>query len=340
MPRLAVIGGSGLLGSHLIAALEREGWSASSIDRVPFPKNAPRPPGFWELCGDALDTAKLAETLKGADAVWIKAAKLAGDRHDDDALPAYKRINVALPQKVMEMAGKMGIPRIYLDSSDAVFLDTWTEGNHLPDSPPCPKDHYGRTKAEAESLLKEWAMASDDRSGQIVRYSRVRAFESGGVLALWCAQASLGLPLRLFGDGSRAGCAIHLDDCVRGSVAALSLAPRFATYNLTLPPITLSDLSSIVAQLLGETGVSYDDDPSDPTDPQIHAMDPGDSWKRLGIVPRVSYDQMVEETAAFVKERLEGEIPPWVRPFKNLPGIQALIRISLIAASRKRGIPL
>lgn len=210
LSRLAVIGGSGLLGSNLVAALE--GWTATSLDIAPFPPGLRRPAGFVEVVGDAFDDAALASALDGGDAVWIKAAKLAGDRHDDNALPAYRRLNVELVARVLAAADEAGIKRAFLDSSDAVFLESWEPGRHLPDSPPCPKDHYGRTKAEAEGLLRAWVMGGEGRSGQIFRYSRVRQAESGGVLALWCAQAALGLPIKVFGDGTRAGCFIHLAD--------------------------------------------------------------------------------------------------------------------------------
>ncbi|MCH7494305.1 NAD(P)-dependent oxidoreductase [bacterium] len=338
-PRLAVIGGSGLLGSHLVAALD--GWTATSLDPVPFPSGLARPEGFLEVVGDAFDESALASALEGAEAVWIKAAKLAGDRHDDSALPAYRRQNVDLVATVLAAAGKAGIRRAFLDSSDAVFLESWRPGRHLPYSPPCPKDHYGRTKAEAEALLREWALADNKRSGQIFRYSRVRDSASGGVLALWCAQAELGLPIKLFGDGTRAGCVIHLTDCVAANLAGLAQTPRFAIHNVTLPPVSLQELADLVAAEFGGVSTTHVPDTfSHPDDPRVHAMDAGDTWDRLGVSPQRTVAEMVAEAATATRGRLDSLLPAWLRPFRRAPVIAGLVRISLVAALRRRGVPL
>lgn len=316
------------------------GWTATSLDLIPFPEEAPRPEGFREIVGDALDAKTLDDLLDGADAVWIKAAKLAGDRLDDDALPEYRRLNVDLPALALERADAAGVRRALLDSSDAVFLESWEPGRHLPDSPPCPVDHYGRTKAEAEALLRKWSDAGEGRSAQVLRYTRVRWRESGGVLALWCAAAVLGVPLKIFGPGARSGCFVHVDDATRAARRALDLTPGWAVYNLTNPPVSLDELAAaVLARHGGGTTVaaSY---PGHHTDPLVHAMDAGDSWERLGVTPAVSFEDMVEITYGHVRESVEQATPAILRPLRSVPLLGALVRMATASALRRRGVPL
>ena len=74
MQNITIIGGSGLLGRNLIKNLHK--WNVTNLDKKPLHKSYQNE-NYQEILGDANDEKILETALKNADAVWIKAAKLA-----------------------------------------------------------------------------------------------------------------------------------------------------------------------------------------------------------------------------------------------------------------------
>ena len=91
MQNITIIGGSGLLGRNLIKNLHK--WNVTNLDKKPLHKSYQNE-NYQEILGDANDEKILETALKNADAVWIKAAKLANERHLDSAKDEYRKINI------------------------------------------------------------------------------------------------------------------------------------------------------------------------------------------------------------------------------------------------------
>tara|TARA_Y100000994_G_scaffold249632_1_gene262942 strand:+ start:2796 stop:3815 length:1020 start_codon:yes stop_codon:yes gene_type:complete len=339
LQNITIIGGSGLLGRNLIKNLHK--WNVTNLDKQPLNKDYQNK-NYQEILGDASDEAILDQALKDADVVWIKAAKLANERHLDSAKDEYRKINTDLPKKILKKCTELNIKRIFFDSSDAVFLNTWEKNKHLPFSEHSPKDYYGKSKSEAEQAIKKWACEHKERSVQVFRYTRVASKGSLRLLSLWCIQNQLNIPLKVFGDGKRSGCMIHIEDCINANLKALQLQPNFDVYNLTLHPITLSELAKKVIMLKNKNGkFTYVKDTfSHPTDPMIHAMDPGKTWEKLSYKPRKTLNDIITEAHIFVEKELEKKIPTILKGISSLNIIKKIIRILIIKNLKKQGIEI
>ncbi len=337
MQNITIIGGSGFLGKNLIKNLND--WNVTNIDKKPL-KSKFRNKNYKEILGNANDDKLLEKSLEDAHAVWIKAAKLAGERHRESAKKDYQKTNVNLPKKILKKCEKLGIKKIFFDSSDAVFLESWTKNKHLPDSKQCPKDFYGHSKTETEKILKKWAEKDKKRSVQIFRYTRVGHEGSLRLLCLWCIQNQLDLPVKIFGDGERAGCMIHIDDCINANLRGLKLKPNFDIYNLTLNPITLNNLSKIVIKNKNNKFIHVKDTFSHSTDPMIHAMDVGETWKKLSYKPKRTIEDIVSETHEFIEKELSKNIPKPLKKLRSLKPIKKIIRMLVINSIKKQGIDI
>lgn len=157
--RIAVIGGSGFIGTHLVRALLGAGHAVRIVDKTmgaAFPQHT--------TLADVRDRAALEQALQGCDVIVNLAAE-----HRDDVEPAslYFDVNVTGAQHVVYAAAALGIARIVFLSTVAVY------GLDRPDAdesaPLAPFNAYGRSKAQAEAVYRAWADAASDRALLLVR---------------------------------------------------------------------------------------------------------------------------------------------------------------------------
>ncbi len=160
MSRIAIIGGSGFVGTRLVELLTRDGkHRLRNIDKQPSSFH----PEITEIA-NVLDKDALVPLLKGADAVVLLAAE-----HRDDVSPVslYYDVNVQGMKNVLSAMEESGVRQLVFTSSVAVYgLD-----KPLPDEnyPPDPFNHYGKSKWQAEQVLQEWYAAHPDWNIHILR---------------------------------------------------------------------------------------------------------------------------------------------------------------------------
>lgn len=146
MKCLAVIGGSGFIGTRLCEFLHQGGRAFRIIDKRDsdaFPEDT--------VIADVRHVESLTRALDGCDAIINLAAE-----HRDDVRPLslYDEVNVEGARNVCKAAETYGITRIVFTSSVAVY------GFAPPDTDEsgkiAPFNDYGRTKAEAEVVYRSW----------------------------------------------------------------------------------------------------------------------------------------------------------------------------------------
>ncbi|WP_420113883.1 NAD-dependent epimerase/dehydratase family protein [Pseudactinotalea sp.] len=160
--RVAVLGGSGFIGSHVIPALVEAGMSVVSYDL--YPPEHPLPDEVQDVRGDIRDAASLTRTLEGCDAVL----NLAAAHHDFGLTPAtFDSVNVDGARAVVASMVAAGVTNLCFYSSVAVY------GNAGPrpdeSSTPSPVNDYGRTKLEAEGVYRAWAAQQEGRRLLMIR---------------------------------------------------------------------------------------------------------------------------------------------------------------------------
>lgn len=131
---LALLGGTGFIGSHLANRLVRDGWRLRVLSRRrERSKHLILLPGLELLEGDPYDPRVLSRLLQGAEAL-VNLVGILNERGDDGS--GFQRAHVELTSRALDAARSAGIQR-YLHMSAL---------NASPEGP----SHYLRTKGEAE----------------------------------------------------------------------------------------------------------------------------------------------------------------------------------------------
>lgn len=145
--KIAIIGGSGFVGSRLISLLRTiPGAELRNIDKKPSVLH----PDITKMA-DILDVQRLTESLAGVEVVVLLAAE-----HRDDVTPTslYYKVNVEGMNNTLSAMENNGISRLIFTSSVAVY--GLNKDNPSEMHPIEPFNDYGRSKWQAECALQKW----------------------------------------------------------------------------------------------------------------------------------------------------------------------------------------
>lgn len=146
MDKICLIGASGFVGSRLIELLREEYPGMLNIDK----RESPLYPEITTIA-DIRERETLLPLMKGYDIVVLLAAE-----HRDDVSPAslYYDVNVEGTHNVLYAMDELGIKKIIFTSSVAVY--GLNKNNPNENTPVDPFNHYGKSKYQAEEVLREW----------------------------------------------------------------------------------------------------------------------------------------------------------------------------------------
>lgn len=241
-----ITGGSGFIGSNLCQSLASDGERFCIIDKRPspvFPQQA------VEM--DILDQERLTQVASGDIIVHLAA------EHRDDIRPRerYHQVNVEGTRNVCRVASLRGIDRIIFTSSVAVYgfadPDTGEEGQINP------FNDYGRTKFEAEEVLRAWqAEAPDRRSLVIVRPTVVFGPGNRGNVFNLLNQIASGRFI-MVGNGENRKSMAYVENVVAFIRHMSQTAPGIQIWNyIDKPDLSMNDLVAHVRQtVLNKKGV-------------------------------------------------------------------------------------
>jgi nucleoside-diphosphate-sugar epimerase len=144
---VAVTGAAGFIGRHMVARFEREGFDVRPIVRRDFESGA------------------MESLVRGVDVVIHAAAATRAP-----TVARLRASNVALTARVVEAARAGGVRRMLYVSSQAAAGPAPSLDQPIDErSIPAPIEAYGRSKLDAESLLR----AASDLEAVVVRPSSV-----------------------------------------------------------------------------------------------------------------------------------------------------------------------
>lgn len=154
-----LIGASGFVGTRLLETAIAD-FNIKNLDK----QQSHFYPEITQI-GDVRDQQALDQALVGFDTVVLLAAE-----HRDDVSPTslYYDVNVQGTRNVLAAMEKNGVKNIIFTSSVAVY----GLNKHNPDEnhPHDPFNHYGKSKWQAEEVLREWYnKAPTERSLTIIR---------------------------------------------------------------------------------------------------------------------------------------------------------------------------
>jgi nucleoside-diphosphate-sugar epimerase len=156
---IAVIGGSGFIGSRLVPRLLQAGHTVRIADLQPPDSHAEA----W-VEASVEEAGSLRGACDGCDVIVNLAAE-----HRDDVTPVsrYTDVNVQGAKNVCAVARELGIRHQVFASSVAIY--GFARGEPDESADPAPFNDYGRTKLQAEGVYREWADEEPDRALSIIR---------------------------------------------------------------------------------------------------------------------------------------------------------------------------
>lgn len=168
--RVAVIGGSGRLGSILVRYLTLVGCAAHVFDSRP---PEPLPGVGFTLCDLGQRHALTQGALSGYDAVVHLGALHGFHLNAQVGRRAFWAVNVHGTEQILQAAVAAGTRRVVLASSTSVYGPGSPAGSPArvldENTPVSPEDIYDLTKIAAERLLGQ---AATDTSGIALRFGR------------------------------------------------------------------------------------------------------------------------------------------------------------------------
>jgi len=240
--RILVIGGAGLIGSHVVEELLKEdvkeviifdNFCRGTYENL---ENSLRDPRcrIFEIGGDILQTDILNEAMKGMDGVIHLAALWLLQCYEFPR--AAFDVNIRGMFNVLEACAANGIKRLVYSSSASVYGDAVEE--------PMTEDHpynnwtfYGATKIAGEHMFKAYHKRYG-LQGVGLRYMNVygpRQDYRGTYVAVMMKildNIDKGIPPVVYGDGSQSYDFIYVGDTARANVCAMKSEVPFGFYNV------------------------------------------------------------------------------------------------------------
>lgn len=303
--KILVIGGAGLIGSHVVDELLRkdvaeiviyDNFARGSHENLELAVKDPRVKIF-ELGGDILQTDILDQAVKGKDYVFHLAALWLLHCHDYPRSAFH--VNIEGTFNILEACVKHKITKLIYSSSASVYGDAvqlpMTE-EHIYNN----KTFYGATKIAGEHMCRAFYHRYGlDYVG--LRYMNVygaRQDYKGTYIAVIMKildRIDQGLPPIVYGDGSQAYDFIYVSDVALANICALQSSATNQCYNVGSGVQTsIKELTQRILQLTG-SNLEIQYEPAGQTFVTNRIGDPTRAEKEMGFKYGIELDQGLKE---------------------------------------------
>jgi len=304
--KVAVTGGAGFVGSHVVDRLLADGHAVDVIDNLATGRrdrgNAAARLHVCDLRDARLDTL-VAATRPGT--VVHVAAQAAVSRSVAD--PRFDAsVNVLGTINLLETCRRSGVRHVvYTSTGGAAYGDT--------DVLPTPEDHplrpaspYGVSKTAAERYLECWAALTNGRALTLrlanVYGPRQDPAGEAGVIAIFTSRLLAGDTCVVNGDGEQTRDYVYVGD-VADAVARAVASPDVAgVANIgTGAETTVNDLYRRLARLTGVSRAA-EHAPAKPGEQRRSVLDAARAKARLGWSATTPLDEGLAKTVAWFRK--------------------------------------
>jgi UDP-glucose 4-epimerase len=300
---VAVTGGSGFIGTHVVDALLEAGCNVRVLD----PKPPHRADAEW-VPVDVLDTDGLTVALSGSDVIFHLAA--IADVNDVIADPTLAvQVNTLGTARVLEGARRADAGRVVLAST--VWVYAATTGDVVNEDtlfdPNTDRHLYVTSKVAAEMACRDYHTLYE-RPYTILRYGipygpRMR---DNCVVAAFMKRCMRGEPLRIDGDGSQERFFVYVEDLAQAHVKALDDVAINETFNIEgAEPVSIREIAESVCSLVGTGVVEFG--PSRPGDLKARVVSSEKARERLGWSPATTFTDGLARTYAWYQAQAAAE---------------------------------
>lgn len=251
-----ITGAAGFLGSSLANHLAREGHQVRGLDDLSTGDPQALSPDVHFTRGDVNDRPKLWTLLQEVDVVYHLAARVSVP--ESITYPRdYNAVNVGGTVALMEATRDVGVRRVVLASSGAVYGDLGEQPLRETVTPN-PRSPYAVSKLAAEYYVRTigglWGI-------ETVSLRIFNAYGPGQhlppshppVVPYFLRQAQRGGTLVVHGDGSQTRDYVYVDDVVSAMVAA-STAPNINGLVINVGSGVGTSVRDLVKKALDVTG--------------------------------------------------------------------------------------
>ncbi|MGE7391446.1 NAD-dependent epimerase/dehydratase family protein [Streptomyces sp. NPDC004126] len=313
---VAVTGGAGFVGRHLVTALGPLSRKVTVVDHAPLPPGLAELPGVRHVRADLRDYGETLLALRSADAVFHLAGNASGTESVADPRRDF-HLNALATCNVGNACLELGVRRlVYLSS--AIVYGTPRRSPIDEDHPTSPFLPYGASKLSGELTLRSLHATAGlpvvTGRSFVVYGPGEDPRRAGGEVSQFLRWHLNEQPIPVVGDIDRKRRDfIHVEDLCR---ALITLADRGAdgeTYNLgTGTAVSMRELAAEVGAATGRPAL-LDADPSSLADSFTLLADTT-RLEGLGFAPRI--------TLAEGLTRLAGLLGP----YPELPTARAVFR--------------
>jgi nucleoside-diphosphate-sugar epimerase len=256
---VAVTGGAGFIGSHLVTSLVEQGFQVRVLDNLSTGSrdNLAHVRDAVDFVEGGIEDEKLCRTtFDGVRYLWHLAALGSVPRSLRDPL-ATNRANVDGTLTVLWAARQMGVERVVFASSSSVYGANGNGKQKISDLPQ-PSSPYAVTKVTGEQYMR----AVYECYG--LETVSLRFFNVFGprqdpdnpyaaVIPSFIRSLLAGQPPHVEGDGEQGRDFIYVDDCVQACLKAMMASPAPGKiYNVARGDLTtINELYGVIAGLLG-----------------------------------------------------------------------------------------
>ena len=253
--RIFLTGGSGFIGSRLAPLAVESGHSVTVVTPINTPAEKARcdaltRAGIEVVIAPLEDSAVIARELQGQEVV----IHLAAAQHEAEQPESYfHRVNVDGTRNLLEAAAKAGVRRFVHGSTIGVYGSA-AAGSLDEESPLAPDNPYGRTKAAAEQVVRQFQSAME---WTIVRISETYGPGDMRLLKMFRGIKKGRFPV--IGAGENIHQLIYVDDLSRGLLAACT-SPAALKQTVVLAgseKLTTNDMVAAVSEAVGRPGKAF-----------------------------------------------------------------------------------
>ena len=253
-----ITGAAGFLGSSLANQLAREGHQVRGLDDLSTGDPKSLAPDVHFTRGDVSDRPKLWTLLQEVDVVYHLAARVSVP--ESVLYPRdYNNVNVGGTVALMEAMRDVGVRRVVLASSGAVYGDL-AEQPLKESVTPSPRSPYAVSKLAAEYYVRTigglWGI-------ETVSLRIFNAYGPGQhlpashppVVPHYLKQALRGGSLIAHGDGSQTRDYVYVDDVISGMIAAAT-APNINGLTINIGSGKETSVRDLIKAVQNATGNS------------------------------------------------------------------------------------
>lgn len=318
--RVVVTGGAGFLGSHITEALVAEGFHVAVVDSFtddydPAVKHANieelRRAGCMPASIEVVDLRNAVATT-GALArlrpdVVVHCAAVAGVRASVADPASYVHRNITATMHLLQAMREVGCRRLLFASSSSVYGDAPAPFRE-DRGPLVPASPYGVSKLSAELFLQNAAQLYG-LSYVALRFFTVYGPRQRPDMAIHRFASALlrDAPIAMHGDGRSWRDYTHVDDVVRGVIAAVHRIEGPAAVHDTInigsaTPVLLRDVVAMLEDACGESA-RVRHRPEQSGDVGGTLADITKAERLLGYQPRRTFVDGLGEFVAWLQER-------------------------------------